>query len=63
MDKTKLKPIINALRENPDKQVSVDRQWLISCLHELSVYRWRASGAVFRNKKRAAGIAIPTAQE
>lgn len=51
MSKTKLKPIIRALKEQTEEKVSVDRLWLINCLQELSSRRWKASGAVFRNKK------------
>lgn len=51
MEKTKLKPIIKALQGLADENVTVDRVWLINCLHELSVFRWKANGAVFRNKK------------
>ena len=56
MEKTKLKPILNALKANPAEQVRVNRQWLINCLHELSVYRWKANGAVLRNKKERSAV-------
>ena len=45
MEKTKLKPILN-----------VNRQWLINCLNDLSVYRWKANGAVLRNKKERSAL-------